>query len=116
MTKRLKQIGTRSNPMRVDLFDYDLPPERIALRPPSRARPPGCCMSRLHGPFQDLAVADLPSLIRSGDALVVNDTRVIAARLDGVRVRGAAAARIEATLIKRLDDNRWRALVGPPRS
>jgi S-adenosylmethionine:tRNA ribosyltransferase-isomerase len=55
----------------------------------------------------------LPDFLRPGDALVVNDTRVIAARLDGVRVRGEAAAHIEATLIKRLDGGRWRALVKP---
>jgi S-adenosylmethionine:tRNA ribosyltransferase-isomerase len=113
MTKRLKQIGTRSNPMRVDLFDYDLPPERIALQPAEPREAARLLHVPASGPFQDLTVADLPSLIRSGDALVVNDTRVIPARLDGVRVRGAAAARIEATLIKRLDDNRWRALVRP---
>jgi S-adenosylmethionine:tRNA ribosyltransferase-isomerase len=52
-------------------------------------------------------------LLKPGDALVVNDTRVIAARLDGIRVRGAAAAAIEATLIKRLDASRWQALVKP---
>ena len=56
---------------------------------------------------------DLPRLLRPGDALVVNDTRVIAARLDGIRVRGAAVAAIEATLIKRLDGSRWQALVKP---
>ena len=56
---------------------------------------------------------DLPRLLRPGDALVVNDTRVIAARLDGIRVRGDAVAAIEATLIKRLDASRWQALVRP---
>ena len=57
--------------------------------------------------------ADLPDFLTSNDALVVNDTRVIAARLDGVRVRGEAIASIEATLIERVDDCRWRALVRP---
>ncbi|MBV9286380.1 MAG: tRNA preQ1(34) S-adenosylmethionine ribosyltransferase-isomerase QueA, partial [Hyphomicrobiales bacterium] len=56
---------------------------------------------------------DLPDFLKPGDALVVNDTHVIAARLDGVRVRGDGAASIEATLTKRLDDCRWRALVRP---
>ena len=99
--------------MRVDLFDYTLPPERIALasvEPRESAR-------LLHVPSQgalaDLTVADLPRLIRPGDALVVNDTRVIPARLDGFRARGEATARIEAMLIKRLDARRWRALVRP---
>jgi S-adenosylmethionine:tRNA ribosyltransferase-isomerase len=58
-------------------------------------------------------VFDLPRLLRPGDALVVNDTRVIAARLGGIRVRGAAVAAFEATLIKRLDASRWQALVKP---
>ena len=56
---------------------------------------------------------ELPDFLRPGDALVVNDTRVIAARLEGVRVRGDAIASIEATLIERVDDCRWRALVRP---
>ena len=100
--------------MRVDLFDFDLPPERIALTPASprdAARllvvAPG---RRARGPRMSAICRDL---LRPGDALVVNDTRVIAARLDGIRVRGEAVAAIEATLIKRLDASRWRALVAP---
>src|SRR5208282_6482632 len=54
-----------------------------------------------------------PDFLTRGDALVVNDTRVIAARLEGVRVRGDAVASIEATLIERVDDCRWRALARP---
>ena len=65
------------------------------------------------GALADSRIADFPDFLREGDALVVNDTRVIAARLDGVRARGAANARIEATLIKRVDACRWRALVRP---
>ena len=65
------------------------------------------------GALADAHVCDLPDFLRPGDALVVNDTRVIAARLDGIRVRGDAAASIEATLMKRVDDCRWRALVRP---
>ena len=65
------------------------------------------------GALTDSRVSDLPDFLRAGDALVVNDTRVIAARLEGVRVRGDAAAAIEATLIRRVDDCRWRALVRP---
>ncbi len=68
------------------------------------------------GALTDARVSDLPDFLRPGDALVVNDTKVIAARLDGVRVRGEAVAAIEATLIKRIDDCRWRALVRRPRS
>ena len=61
----------------------------------------------------DRRVGDLPDFVRPGDALVVNDTRVIAARLNGIRVRGESAAQIEATLIKRVDESRWRAFVRP---
>ncbi len=99
--------------MKVDLFDYELPPERIALAPASPRESARLLSVPAGGPFGDLTVADLPSLIREGDAIVVNDTRVISARLDGVRVRGEAVAAIEATLIKRVDDCRWRALVRP---
>jgi S-adenosylmethionine:tRNA ribosyltransferase-isomerase len=99
--------------MRVNLFDYELPPERIALAPAEPRESARLLHVPPQGPFGDLTVADLPSLIRPGDALVVNDTRVIPARLDGVRTRGDAQARIEAMLIKRLDARRWRALVRP---
>ena len=99
--------------MRVDLFDFDLPPERIALKPASPRDAARMLVVAPDGGLDDAHVFDLPRLLRPGDALVVNDTRVIAARLDGVRVRGAAVAAIEATLIKRLDGSRWQALVKP---
>ena len=100
--------------MRVDLFDFELPESAIALRPVAprdSARllvvPPGAA------PFEDRRVSDLPSLLRPGDALVVNDTRVIHARLEGYRIRGTNQARVEATLIERLSPNRWRVLARP---
>ncbi|MGD0564954.1 MAG: tRNA preQ1(34) S-adenosylmethionine ribosyltransferase-isomerase QueA [Roseiarcus sp.] len=99
--------------MRVDLFDFDLPPARIALAPASPREAARMMVVAPDGALEDRRVGDLPDFLRPGDALVVNDTRVIAARLDGVRVRGDAAAHIEATLIKRLDASRWRALVRP---
>jgi len=92
--------------MRVDLFDFDLPPERIALKPASPRDAARMLVVAPDGGLDDAHVFDLPRLLRPGDALVVNDTRVIAARLDGIRVRGAAVAAIEATLIKRLDASR----------
>src|SRR5215471_10793324 len=102
--------------MRTDLFDFELPAERIALRPSAprdAARllvvQPACapCCS-------DHVVRDLPQLLRPGDALVANDTKVIPARLDGRRIgRGAAQPAIEATLHQRLDGARWRAFVKP---
>jgi S-adenosylmethionine:tRNA ribosyltransferase-isomerase len=102
--------------MRTDLFDFDLPEDRIALRPASprdSARlllvHPGAA-----APFEDRTVRDLPQLLRAGDALVVNDTKVIPARLHGRRIgRGEHEPAIAATLIKRLDGSRWTALVRP---
>ena len=99
--------------MRVDLFDFDLSPERIALAPASPREAARMLVVAPDGALEDRRVGDLPDFLRPGDALVVNDTRVIAARLDGVRVRGEAVAHIEATLIERLDASRWRALVRP---
>ena len=99
--------------MRVDAFDFVLPPECIALKP---ADPRDSARMLIVGPDGDLAdahVRDLPDFLKPGDALVVNDTRVIPARLEGVRVRGEAVASIEATLIERIDDCRWRALARP---
>jgi len=93
--------------MRVDLFDFDLPTDRIALRP---ARPRDAARL-LHvpgsGPLADLGVRDLPRLLRAGDVLVFNDTRVIPAQLEGRR----GEARIGATLHKRIDLRRWQAFV-----
>jgi S-adenosylmethionine:tRNA ribosyltransferase-isomerase len=99
--------------MRVDAFDFDLPPERIALQPASPRDSARMMVVGADGALTDARVFDLPDFLRYGDALLVNDTRVIAARLDGIRVRGEAVASIEATLIKRVDDCRWRALVRP---
>jgi S-adenosylmethionine:tRNA ribosyltransferase-isomerase len=101
--------------MRTDLFDFELPPERIALRPiaPRDAARllvvrPGASLE-----FEDRGVRDLPDLLAPGDALVVNDTKVIPARLSGRRVGRGAESRIEATLTQRLDGSRWRAFVRP---
>ena len=93
--------------MRVDLFDFDLPTERIALRP---ARPRDSARLLLvpgSGPLADLNVRDLPGLLRAGDVLVFNDTRVIPAQLEGHR----GQAKIGATLHKRIDLRRWHAFI-----
>jgi S-adenosylmethionine:tRNA ribosyltransferase-isomerase len=63
--------------------------------------------------LDDRAVRDLPDLLRPGDALVFNDTRVIRAALQGSRMRGDATARISFNLHKRLDESRWRAFARP---
>jgi S-adenosylmethionine:tRNA ribosyltransferase-isomerase len=102
--------------MRTQVFDFVLPEDRIALRP---ASPRGA--SRLlvvqpgaANPFADRGMSDLPALLRPGDALVVNDTRVIPASLHGRRIgRGDVEPSIAATLVKRLDGSRWRALARP---
>ena len=93
--------------MRVDLFDFELPPERIALRP---ARPRDSARMLVvpgEGAVADHHVSDLPGLLRAGDVLVFNDTRVIPAQLEGRR----GQARIGATLHKRIDLRRWQAFV-----
>ena len=100
--------------MRTDLFDFDLPPERIALRPISPRDAARLLVVRSAGDFDDRHVRDLPDLLRPGDALVVNDSKVIAARLIGRRIgRGEREPAIEATLHRRLDGSRWRAFVKP---
>ena len=93
--------------MRVDLFDFDLPSENIALRPASPRD--SARLLLVHG-SEDLAdhvVTDLPALLRAGDCLVFNDTRVIPAQLEGRR----GEARIGATLHKREGLRCWRAFV-----
>ncbi|MHB2166284.1 tRNA preQ1(34) S-adenosylmethionine ribosyltransferase-isomerase QueA [Alsobacter sp. R-9] len=100
--------------MRVDLFDFDLPEERIALRPVEpRDRARLLVVPAAPAPMADRIVADLPDCLSPGDVLVVNDTRVIPARLDGVRVRGETQVRVEALLHQREAPDRWRAFARP---
>ncbi|HVY21639.1 MAG TPA: tRNA preQ1(34) S-adenosylmethionine ribosyltransferase-isomerase QueA [Bauldia sp.] len=96
--------------MRVDLFDFDLPEERIALRP---ARPRDAARMLVVKPGADLTdahVRDLPSFLRKGDVLVLNDTRVIPTELHGERVRDGVSAGFAVTLIKRTGQATWEAL------
>ena len=92
--------------MRVDLFDFDLPTDRIALRP---ARPRDSArMLLVEGEkLSDRKVLDLPDVLRPGDILVFNDTRVIPAQLEGMRGK----ARVGATLHKRESLREWWAFV-----
>jgi S-adenosylmethionine:tRNA ribosyltransferase-isomerase len=92
--------------VRVDLFDFELPPERIALRPVRPRDAARMLVVRTDG-LQDTGVGDLPRLLRRGDVLVFNDTRVIPAQLEGRR----GEARIGATLHKRIDLRRWQAFI-----
>jgi S-adenosylmethionine:tRNA ribosyltransferase-isomerase len=98
--------------MRVSDFDFELPPESIALRP---AVPRGSAKLLVVGDgFTDQTVADLPSLLKAADVLVFNDTRVIPAALTGHRIgRLGTTPKIEALLHMRLDGARWRAFVKP---
>ncbi|MEO0679909.1 MAG: tRNA preQ1(34) S-adenosylmethionine ribosyltransferase-isomerase QueA [Pseudomonadota bacterium] len=103
--------------MRVDKFDFHLPEELIALRPARPRRSARMLLARGDG-REDRRVEDLPRLLRPGDMLVFNDTKVIPARLTGERRRAGAApgegvARIEATLIRRDAPDLWQALVRP---
>ena len=92
--------------MRVDLFDFDLPPERIALRPASPRD--SARLLLLDGVrTEDHVVTDLPGLLRPGDCLVFNDTRVIPAQLEGRR----GEASVGATLHKREGPRSWIAFV-----
>ena len=93
--------------MRVDLFDFDLPPERIALRPASPRDSARMMLVTGDRPFEDRRVYDLPALLRAGDCLVFNDTRVIPAQLEGMR----GEARIGATLHKRQGLRQWQAFL-----
>lgn len=94
--------------MRVDLFDYHLPEDRIA-RFPARPRDAARLLDLTGPQLADRTVADLPDLLRPGDLLLANDTRVIPARLDGRR----GEAKIEVTLHKREADAVWRAFARP---
>ncbi|HWP14852.1 MAG TPA: S-adenosylmethionine:tRNA ribosyltransferase-isomerase, partial [Xanthobacteraceae bacterium] len=99
--------------MRTDLFDFDLPPERIALRPARPRDSARLLVVRPGASPEDRAVRDLPDLLRPGDQLVVNDTRVIPASLHGRRIGRGPETPIEANLIKRLDGSRWLAFAKP---
>ena len=93
--------------MRVDLFDFALPPDRIALRPASPRDSARLLCVGAGGAMADHVVRELPGLLRAGDVLVFNDTRVIPAQLEGMR----GEARIGATLHKREGPRAWRAFI-----
>jgi len=105
--------------MRVADFDFDLPDDLIALRPVTPREAARLLVVRPGEGLADLTVGDLPSLLRAGDALVFNDTRVIPARLDGLREARSEgggdghAVAVEATLHKRLGPDRWSAFMRP---
>lgn len=101
--------------MDVSLFDFDLPEERIALRPATPRDSARMMVVHRDGRLEHRRVSDLPEYLDRQDALVVNDTRVIPARLRGSRVREEGPAKIELLLHRRLAENRFAALARPAR-
>ncbi|MDQ0453822.1 tRNA preQ1(34) S-adenosylmethionine ribosyltransferase-isomerase QueA [Rhizobium paknamense] len=102
--------------MRVDLFDFDLPEDNIALRPASPRDHARFLVVRpgAEPHLQDAHVYDLPSFLKPGDALVFNDTKVIPAQLEGLRLRdGAERTPVSCTLHMRVAANRWKAFARP---
>jgi len=101
--------------LRTDLFDFELPEDRIALYPLPERDAARLLVVQPNGEpeFADRTVAELPELLRPGDMLVFNDTRVIPAALKGTRIRGDSEAQVEFNLHKRVDENRWRAFARP---
>lgn len=101
--------------MRTSDFDYHLPPELIAQQPVEpRDSARLLVVSRSTGALAHHHVRDLPAILRAGDLLVLNDTRVMAARLLGVR--GDTGGRVELLLLREHDDGAWSALVRPGRA
>lgn len=103
--------------MRVDAFDFDLPDGLIALRPAKpRVEARLLLIDPAQSAFGDHIVRDLPALLRRGDLLVANNTRVIRAALAGVRARRDSRSpdvAMQVNLHKRVDGSRWRAFARP---
>ncbi|KAB2718309.1 tRNA preQ1(34) S-adenosylmethionine ribosyltransferase-isomerase QueA [Brucella intermedia] len=99
--------------MRVDLFDFDLPEESIALRPVEPRDHARLLRVRPGQPFEDRQVFELPDLLQPGDALVFNDTKVIPAQLEGMRERDGNISQVSATLHMRSGADRWKAFLRP---
>jgi S-adenosylmethionine:tRNA ribosyltransferase-isomerase len=101
--------------MKADLFDFELPEDRIALEPacPRDAARLLVVRPDTRVPLTDSSMDRLPEFLRAGDALVCNDTRVIRAALTGERLRGEQRATVAFNLHKRLDESRWLAFARP---
>ena len=96
--------------MRTADFDYELPEDLIAQRAVARGESRLLLLDRRTGGLAHHRIAGLPSLLRCGDLMVLNDTRVIAARLHALRPTGR---RFEMLLLRALDEGRWEALLRP---
>ena len=100
--------------MRVDAFDFELPPENIALRPAVPRESARLLLVKPGEALADHTVGALPDLLEPGDVLVFNDTKVIPAALEGVRCgRHGTTPKISILLHQRLDGARWKAFAKP---
>lgn len=99
--------------MKLSDFDFDLPEELIATRP-ARPRSSARLLLAQGDGIADRHVFDLPAILRPGDRLVINNTRVIPARLNGVRLREGAGAKVEVTLMEPAAEG-WRVMAKPLR-
>lgn len=100
--------------MDVSLFDFDLPEGLIALRPAEPRDSARLLVVHPDGGLEHRRIGDLPNYLRAGDALVVNDTKVIQARLRGLRQRtGSPGAKIELLLHRRVAPDRYLAFARP---
>ena len=99
--------------MKVDAFDFELPPELIALHPVEPRDAARLLVVRPDEPPDDRRVTDLLDILRAGDVLVVNDTKVLPAELAGTRIRGEYRASVSFNLHKRVDDSTWLAFARP---
>jgi S-adenosylmethionine:tRNA ribosyltransferase-isomerase len=100
--------------MKLDDFDFDLPEELIAVRPAVPRSASRMLVAR-NGTIEDAVASDLADFLVAGDLLVLNDTKVIPARLTGARVRDGNSAKIEVTLLSPNTDGSWQALLKPLR-
>jgi S-adenosylmethionine:tRNA ribosyltransferase-isomerase len=95
------------------VFDFHLPKERIAQRPADRRDAARLMvLGRADGSLRHARFSDLPGLIRPGDLVVVNDTRVVPARL---RARRSTGGRVEVLLVEQVEPGLWRAMLDTPR-
>src|SRR5579859_6360425 len=101
--------------MDVSLFDFELPESQIALRPASPRDDARLMVVEADGAIAHRGMRDLPEFLETGDALLVNDTKVIPARLHGHRLRDGLPAKVEILLHRRLDEDRFSVLARPAR-
>ena len=99
--------------MQLSDFDFELPEDRIALRPASPRDAARMLVVRPSEALADRLVADLADFLRAGDVLVLNDTKVISARLSGTRERDGRVVAVEATLHRRIAPQLWSAFMRP---